>query len=173
MKTANLEKFFNSFGKKVVNQARGILNRKKGGGTNLAQSIKFKVSKDAQGNVSIAFTMAPYGKYIDKGVSGTQQAQKYINSQGKSMASPFKFTTKQPPSGIIDKWVVKKGIAPRDAGGRFIARKSLVYLIARSIKLKGIKSLAFLQKPLGLALKKFGKGMMQGLKKDIEASINQ
>jgi len=173
MKTKNLEKYFNSFGKKVVNQAKGILNKKKGGGTNLAQSIKFKVSKDAQGNVSIKFDMAPYGKYVDKGVSGTQQKQKFTDYKGKSMASPYKYTTKQPPTGILDKWVVKKGIAPRDAGGRFIARKSLVYLIARSIKLKGIKSLAFFQKPLGLALKKFGKGMMQGLKKDIEASINQ
>ena len=173
MKTANLEKFFNSFGKKVVNQAKGILNKKKGGGTNLAQSIKFKVSKDAQGNVSIKFDMASYGKYVDKGVSGTQQKQKFTDYKGKSMASPYKYTTKQPPTGILDKWVVKKGIAPRDAGGRFIARKSLVYLISRSIKLKVIKSLAFFQKPLGLALKKFGKGMMQGLKKDIEASINQ
>ena len=116
--------------------------------------------------------MADYGKYVDKGVSGTQQKQKFVDYKGKSLTSPFKYTTKQPPTGILDKWVVKKGIAPRDERGRFISRKSLVYLIARSIKLKGIKSLAFFQKPLGLGLKQFGKKMLGGLKKDIEDIIN-
>ncbi len=154
MKTKNLEKYL------------------KGGGTNLAQSIKFKVSKDSRGNLTIKFTMADYGKYVDKGVSGTQQKQKFVDYKGKSLTSPFKYTTKQPPTGILDKWVVKKGIAPRDERGRFISRKSLVYLIARSIKLKGIKSLAFFQKPLGLGLKQFGKKMLGGLKKDIEDIIN-
>ena len=103
MKTKNLEKYFNSFGKQVVNRAKGILNKKKGGGTNLAQSIKFKVSKDSRGNLTIKFTMADYGKYVDKGVSGTQQKQKFVDYKGKSLTSPFKYTTKQPPTGILDK----------------------------------------------------------------------
>ena len=172
MNTANIERYLNSFGKQVVNRAKGNLQKAKGGGTALERSIKFEVVADADG-FSVNFYMTNYGAFVDKGVSGNKKTQRYKDYLGKIINSPYKYTTKQPPSGILDKWVVKKGIAPRDAGGRFIARKSLVYLIARSIKLKGIKSLAFFQKPLGLALKKFGKGMMQGLKKDIEASINQ
>ena len=52
MKTANLEKFFNSFGKKVVNQARGILNRKKGGGTKTLPKGSIVFIDDIRGRIN-------------------------------------------------------------------------------------------------------------------------
>jgi len=166
MNTANIERYLNSFGKQVVNRAKGNLQKAKGGGTALEQSIRFEVVPDIDG-FSVKFYMANYGTFVDKGVSGNKQKQKYKDYLGKIIDSPYKYTTKQPPSGVLDKWVVRKGIAPRDEKGRFIKRKSLVYLIARKIKRDGIKSVAFFQKPLGLGLKQFGKDLLGNVKEDI------
>ena len=49
MKTKNIENYLNSFGKQVVNRAKGNLQKSKGGGTNLEKSIKFEVDKDSDG----------------------------------------------------------------------------------------------------------------------------
>ena len=43
MKTENVERYLNSFGKQVVNRAKGNLQKSKGGGTKLESSIKFKI----------------------------------------------------------------------------------------------------------------------------------
>ena len=173
MDTDNIERYLNSFGKQVVNRAKGNLQKAKGGGTALEGSIKFEVVADAEG-FTVKFYMSDYGTYVDKGVSGTKQIQKYKDYLGKIINSPYKYTTKQPPSGVIDKWVVRKGLkGSRDKEGRFIKRKSMVFLIARSIKMKGIKSIAFFQKPLGLGMKQFGKDLLGNVKQDIIDTINE
>ena len=118
--------------------------------------------------------MFNYGTYVDKGVSGNKKTQKFKDYLGKVISSPYKYTTKQPPTGIIDKWVVRKGLkGSRDKEGRFIKRKSMVFLIARSIKIKGIKSTSFFQKPLGLGLKQFGKDLLGNVKQDIIDTLNK
>lgn len=166
MKTQNIERYLESFGKQVVNRAKGNLQKAKGGGTNLENSISFKVISDANG-FTVQFFMDSYGTYVDKGVSGNKQARKFKDYKGQVKSSPYKYTTKQPPSRVLDKWIVKKGIAPRDEKGRFITRKSISFLIARSIKINGIKSTSFFQKPLGLGLKQFGKDLLGAVKEDI------
>ena len=173
MNTKNIERYLNSFGKQVVAQSKTTLNFKKGGDTKLENSISFEVVSDADG-FSVKFYMADYGTYVDKGVSGTKQTQQYKDYLGKVINSPYKYTNKQPPSGVIDKWVVRKGLkGSRDKEGRFIKRKSMVFLIARSIKMKGIKSIAFFQKPLGLGMKQFGKDLLGNVKQDIIDTINE
>ena len=136
MNTEALERYLNSFGKQVVNRAKGNLQKAKGGGTNLEKSLSFKVITSAEG-FSVQFYMDSYGTFVDKGVS------------------------------VLDKWIVKKGIAPRDEKGRFMSRKSISFLIARSIKRKGIQGISFFQKPLMLGLKQFGKEMLGAVKDDI------
>tara|TARA_R110002020_G_scaffold160732_3_gene345279 strand:- start:54 stop:593 length:540 start_codon:yes stop_codon:yes gene_type:complete len=173
MDTDNIERYLNSFGKQVVNRAKGNLQKAKGGGTALEASIKFEVVADAEG-FTVKFYMSDYGTYVDKGVSGTKQIQKYKDYLGKIINSPYKYTTKQPPTAVIDRWVVRKGLkGSRDKKGRFIKRKSMVFLIARSIKRKGIKSIAFFQKPLGLGMKQFGKDLLGNVKQDIIDTINE
>jgi hypothetical protein len=172
MKTENIERYLNSFGKQVVNRAKGGLQKAKGGGTALENSIRFEVVKDADG-FTVQFYMNNYGQFVDKGVSGTNERQSYKDYKNQTISSPFKYTNKQPPSGVLDKWVVRKGIAPRDKGGRFIPRKSLVFLIARKIKRDGIKSLSFFQKPLGLGLKQFGKDLLKNVKEDILNTLDK
>ena len=165
MKTDNIEKYLNSFGKQVVNRAKGNL-QKAGKGGNLENSITFKVVTEADG-FSVQFYMDSYGTFVDKGVSGTQVKRSFKDYKGKTITSPYKYTTKQPPSRVLDKWIVKKGIAPRDEKGRFMSRKSISFLIARSIKRKGIQGISFFQKPLMLGLKQFGKEMLGAVKDDI------
>ena len=165
MKTDNIEKYLNSFGKQVVNRAKGNL-QKAGKGGNLENSITFKVVTESDG-FSVQFYMDSYGTFVDKGVSGTKTKRTFKDYKSKTISSPYKYTTKQPPSRVLDKWIVKKGIAPRDEKGRFISRKSISFLIARSIKRNGIQGISFFQKPLGLGLKQFGKDLLENVKEDI------
>jgi len=167
MKTANIERYLNSFGKQVVNRAKGNVQKAKGGGTALEQSIRFEVITDADG-FTVQFYMADYGTFVDKGVSGTQQQQKFKDYKNKVISSPYKYTTKQPPPGLLAKWISKKGIKGRDKkSGRFISNMSLAYIIGRAIKRDGIKGISFFQKPLGLGLKQFGKDLLSNVKEDI------
>jgi hypothetical protein len=48
MKSKNIERYLESFGKQVVNRAKGNLQKSKGGGTNLEKSIKFEVDKECK-----------------------------------------------------------------------------------------------------------------------------
>jgi len=167
MKTDNIEKYLNSFGKQVVNRAKGNLQKAKGGGTNLESSISFKVVSDADG-FTVQFYMDSYGTFVDKGVSGNKQQQKFKDYKNKVISSPYKYTNKQPPPNILAKWISKKGIKGRDKkSGRFISNMSLAFIFGRKIKRDGIKGISFFQKPLGLGLKQFGKDLLGNVKQDI------
>tara|TARA_R110000765_G_scaffold288982_1_gene385193 strand:+ start:87 stop:620 length:534 start_codon:yes stop_codon:yes gene_type:complete len=172
MDTKNVERYLNSFGKQVVNRAKANLGKAKGGSTKLAQTIKFEVKSDADGFV-VKFYMADYGTFLDKGVSGNKKKQSFKNYENQTESSPYKYTTKQPPAGILAKWISKKGIKGRDKKtGRFITNMSLAFLIGRKIKRDGIKSLSFFQKPLGLGLKQFGKDLLGAITTDITDKLS-
>lgn len=164
-----LERYLKSFGSQVVKEAKGNLSAAGKGGA-LANSIDFFVIRKG-GTVTIRFKMADYGKYVDKGVSGNEVIRTFTDRDGRTQTSPFKYTTKQPPSGIIEKWIKRKGLKGRDKKGRFITHKSLSFLIARSIKKKGIQGISFFQKPMMLAMRQFGSKFGKAIKEDILNSI--
>ena len=176
MKTKNLERYLNSFGKQVANRAKGGLQRKKGGGSKLENSISFEVVEQEDG-FTVQFFMNSYGAFVDKGVSGTEKKQSYQDYKSKTIASPYSYKKRknhsQPPSSALDKWIVRRGIAPRDKQGRFISRKSIAFLIARSIGKNGIKGISFFQKPLGLGLKQFGQDLLGAVKEDIIEGLSK
>tara|TARA_R110000851_G_scaffold5196_2_gene21700 strand:+ start:1314 stop:1847 length:534 start_codon:yes stop_codon:yes gene_type:complete len=172
MDTKNVERYLNSFGKQVVNRSKANLGKAKGGGTKLAQSIRFEVKPDSNGFV-VKFYMDNYGTFLDKGVSGNKKKQSYKNYENQTESSPYKYTTKQPPPDILSKWIKKKGIKGRDKKtGRFISNLSLAFIIGRSIKRDGIKSLSFFQKPLGLGMKQFGKDLLGAITTDITDKLS-
>ena len=76
-----------------------------------------------------------------------------------------------PPAKSLDKWTIRKGIAPRDKEGRFIPRKSLNFLIARSIYNKGIKPSLFFTKPFEKAFRDLPPELTTAFAIDIENSI--
>ena len=173
MKLDALERYLNSFGRQVVNQAKENLASADKGGA-LEKSISFFVTAQ-KGLLTLKFKMDSYGKFVDKGVSGTEKERRYTNYKGKTLVSPFAYTKSkghsQPPSKALDKWIVKKGIAPRDKKGRFMSRKSISFLIARSIGKKGIQGISFFQKPLMLGMRQFNGNFAASLKESIIDSL--
>ena len=171
-----VERYLNSFGKQVVNRSKGNLQKAKGGGTALENSIAFSVI-EKDGDLTVIFTMASYGKYVDKGVSGTEVTRSFKDYKGKTLKSPFGYRKakghSQPPTKALDKWIVKKGIAPRDKEGKFMSRKSIKFAIARSIGKKGIQGISFFQKPLMLGMKEFSNKFGAAIKDDIVNSLRQ
>ena len=128
----------------VIQQARSNLSRlQKNSSKKLYDSITGEV-KVMPNSMRVFFDMEEYGFYQDKGVSGTKR--KYD--------TPFRYTNKMPPPKAFDKWIVKKGIAPRKKDGKFTTRKGLQFAIARSIFEKGIKPSLFFTKPFEAAFKK-------------------
>jgi hypothetical protein len=128
----------------VVKEAKSNLTRlKKNSTKTLYDSLKGNV-KVSTNSFEMSIEMEEYGHFQDKGVSGKKV--KYN--------TPYSYKSKMPPPSKLDKWMVRKGIAPRDKKGNFISRKSLQFLIARSIFNNGIKPSLFLTKPFEAAFKK-------------------
>ena len=150
------EKALEKYGKYVVQQARSNLTKKKQNASKeLYNSLSFKVQKN-----SVLFDMLEYGAFQDEGVKGKK------STYPQSSASPFKYKNKIPPSSVFDKWSIRRGIAPRDKQGRFISRKSLNYLLARSIYNKGIRATMFFTKPFEAGLDKFSDEIVLGFVED-------
>jgi hypothetical protein len=170
MDTTNIEKYLNSFGQKVVNDAKSKLQSDKGS-TALGNSIRFEVVPTDRG-FSTKFYMLDYGEFLDKGVSGNEKKRSFENYKGQKQSSPYSYTTKQPPPSILSKWIKRKGIKGRDKkSGRFITNLSLAFIIGRKIKRDGIKSLSFFQQPFGIEYKKLNEELLTELKSDIETYI--
>ena len=153
---SEFRKALDKYAKYVIQQSRANLTRKgqKASGK-LYQSLGYKI----QGS-KVKFESEEYGVYQDQGVRGAK------STYSESSKSPFRYTSKMPPSRVFDKWTVKKGIAPRDEQGRFINRKSLNYLIARSIYKKGIRATMFFTKPFERGLDLYGDEIVAGYIED-------
>ena len=155
---SNVKDELNRFAKYVISQSRANLTRqKKNSSKELYNSLDSEVKVSAN-SFSLSFLMAEYGVFQDKGVSGVK----------KKYNTKYAYTTKMPPPSKMDKWIVKKGIAPRDKDGKFISRKSLQFMIARSIYNNGIKPSLFFTKPFEKAFKGLSKDLVEAYKLDVE-----
>jgi len=154
----NVQAELNAFAKYVVSQSRANLTRgKKNASKDLWNSLKYNV-KVSKNSFELSFLMEEYGLYQDKGVSGIK----------KKYNTPYSYKDKMPPPRKLDKWIVRKGIAPRDKKGKFMSRKTLQFLIARSIFTKGIKPSLFFTKPFNKAFKNLDKDLVDAFRLDVE-----
>ena len=154
----NVKDELNRFAKYVISQSRANLTRqKKNSSKALYDSLDSNV-KVSKNSFELSFLMEDYGVFQDKGVSGVK----------KKYNTKYSYTTKMPPPSKMDKWIVKKGIAPRDKNGKFISRKSLQFMIARSIFNNGIKPSLFFTKPFEKAFKNIDKDLLKAYKLDVE-----
>ena len=160
---SNVDKVLDTFGRKVIQTARGILNAKgRNASGDLGSSLGYFIKVYPSGAVDMSFVAEGYAKFVDKGVRGSKSSAKAPNS-------PYKYTTKQPPSGVIDKWAVRKGIqGVRDKKGRFIPRKSLVFSIARNIKLYGVKPSNFFTDAFNVAYRDLPKDFIKAYAQDTQ-----
>ena len=138
------EKELKKFRDYVIKESRTNLTKlKKNSSKKLYNSLKGEYKLMAN-SFSLYFSMEDYGTFQDKGVNG----------KFKQYGAPYSYTNKMPPPSKLDKWIVRKGIAPKDKQGKFISRKSLQFLIARSIYRNGIKPSLFFTKPFESAYKR-------------------
>lgn len=176
----NRQEVLDRFVKHVVSQAKKNLTTKnKNASKKLYNSIKGE-AKAFPNSIGIYFDMEEYGFYQDKGVrgknpSGLPDGSKWKGVQ-KAPNSPFRFGTGSGTKGgltkSLDKWIIRKGIAPRGKGGEFMSRKSLKFLIARSIYMTGIKPSLFFTKPFEAAFKNLPDDLIEGYGLEVEDLFN-
>jgi hypothetical protein len=138
---SEFKKALEKYAKYVIQQSRSNLTKKKNNASKqLYNSLEYKIQGD-----KISFLSEKYGEYLDKGVKGSK------STYPESSASPFKYTTKQPPSKAFDKWSIRKGIAPRDKQGRFVSRLFFTKPFERGLDLYGDEIVAgYLEDKLNL-----------------------
>jgi len=137
----------------VVLKAKYNLKSKDSTGK-LSKSLDDSKVTVGKNSFQLDFTMEQYGLFQDKGVSGTKTVY----------ATPYSYKSKMPPTKSLDKWIVRKGIAPRNKEGKFISREGLKFAIARKIFLYGIKPSLFFTKP-------FQQGYDKYITKELETAF--
>ena len=150
----------------VVNEAKANL-RSSGKSTSgkLLNSIQGTV-KEMPNSIGLYFDMLPYGNFQDKGVDGIE----------KKHGAPYSFRKGFPNREMLaslDKWIVKKGLAPRNSKGKFTSRLGLKFAIAKSIFKKGIKPSLFFTKPFEKAYKNLPNVLIDKYGLDAEQLLNQ
>ena len=168
VKPQRTQKVFETFAKKVIAESKSILKNKNISTTGeLANSLGYEVKVFPSGALDLNFTAAEHFKYINDGVRGS--SGKPHPTRGRlAQGSPYKYKSKMPPTRVIDKWTVKKGLkSVRDARGKFIPRKRLVYAIAKSIHLYGIDSTKFFTSPFNKHFKKLPQDIIKAYASDV------
>lgn len=76
---------------------------------------------------------------------------------------------KRPPTGVIEKWIIDKGIVPKaDENGRVPSIKSLAYLISRKIGIEGIEPKPYYQQSFQELWSEFEERVKDAIDKDAE-----
>ena len=163
-----------AFANTVIKQSKGNLRRHRNnkfitGSTSgeLENSLDYKLTVGENG-FNVQFLMADYGAFQDLGVKGSK------STYSKSKDSPYKYSGrfKSIPPQTLDKWMVKKSIKGiRDKEGRFIGRKSLRFLLAKSIYEKGLRASFFFTKPFENAFMRIPEELIEKFALDIDDFI--
>jgi hypothetical protein len=130
----------------------------------LKRSLNYKIRVRGNEIREVTFgSKVKHAPFLHWGVNGTQKNQK----------SPFFNFRKQPPSSVFIPWIKAKGIRLRDEKGKFKKQtesnmNSLAFLIARSVKRKGIVGLRFYEKAFTAVSKRFDKKLGEAVAEDIK-----
>jgi hypothetical protein len=160
-------KYLNDFAKYVIQQSRSNLTKSnKNSSKSLYNSLDSEIEVSAN-SFRLAFLMEDYGKFIDKGVQGSNPSGIKKGVQ-KAPNSEYRFKSKSIPTKVLDKWVIKKGIAPRNKSGKFLSREGLKFAIAKSIALQGIRPSLFFTRPFEAAFQNLPDELVQAYGLDVE-----
>jgi hypothetical protein len=151
----------------VVAEAKANLQRLgKDTSGKLSNSIKGEV-KEMPNSIGVYFEMEPYGNFQDKGVSGTDK--KYAGTEYSYKPG----IQNRPSPRHFDKWVVKKGLAPRNSKGKFVSRSGIKFALAYHIQKYGIKPSLFFTKPFEAAYKTLPDTLIDKYGLDAEQLLNE
>ena len=145
IKTKNTEAALDKFGKYLVKEARKNLTRKKKNNTKaLYESLDYEVNV-MPNSLTFDFVMQEYGEWVDKG----------------------RRAGKMPPVSAIEKWVEQRKIQFRDNKGRFETYRTTAFIIARSIKKRGIPATNFYTRPFRLGFAKLPREVTEAYALDV------
>ena len=151
----SIDDVLNIHAQKWIQKLRASLQSNNRVASSSLQQSLIPVIDSSPNYVSVTILSNKYGKFVDKGVSGTKV--KYN--------TPYSYKTKQPPVSAIKQYMANRGIVP-DEGNTPEAITSMAYLIARSIKSRGLKPTNFVSEAIG-------KDEIDELKKDIRNAIKK
>ena len=175
MKFPKTKKMLKRFAKAVVRAGRIRLAAAGMGTSRLIKNFSYQIGKITEGNLpkAVSFTFggsAKYWQFVDEGVRGSGGFKGSGKARGGK--SPFKFKKKNIAKGVIDRWVVKKGLkAARDKSGRFIKRKGLAFVIGRAIAQRGLTRTQFFSAPYKKNMKYYINKITNAYAEDIEDDI--
>ena len=176
MKFNNTIQSLQKLGGSVVKEGRGILKKKKKttSRNTLYNQFDYLVTS-GKDSVTLEFEFGnaeDYWQFVDEGVRGAGGHKGSGKMRGAG--SPFKYSTKMPPRGVIDRWIVSKPLkAGRDKQGKFIGRKSLAFLIQRAIYQRGLERTQFFTRPFTTQLKKQENKILQAFADDLEIELKE
>ena len=179
----HLQRYLKSWSKEVVEEAKDNLRKAGKGGGDLENSISAQVINEGDSYV-VQFSMANYGTFVDKGVSGVggdiktgehagmhSGVNKFVNYDGDSAISPYRFGSGSGARGGMTKGIarfIRKNTINRDAKTwRVIPAKSMAIAIMKVLWIKGIKGVSFFQNSLMLGLSEFKLDAAPEIKEDI------
>ncbi len=130
------------YGKRILQ----LMQRALASTDNLKKEIDYKIV-ESDGQLRLEFDIPEYGKYVDQG----------RRPWGKNVPSDQVWNAphnKYPPAAPIEAWIKSKGLpqfriqkqwkSAGNKGGRWISHASRLFLIRRSIAVRGIKPRPFL-----------------------------
>ena len=172
-----VEAMIGLYAKEVIEATQKNLDAEKKQSTgNLASS--FTIRKVGEGKkFAIEVLAADYLKFVDLGVQGVDGA-KNINT-----TSPFRFKYANPSRKhvkAIQKWILQNNVKARATdvseygkvgGERRIGEKTLAYIIAKSIKKKGLKKTGVWSKAWDATFKDFNEQVAKAVGNDIQITL--
>lgn len=162
-KQENTQKALDAFIKYTIDNAKeNLIRKKKNSSKALYNSLKGD-AKASKNSIQVSISAEDYASFQDLGVSGKK----------KKYNTPYSYKDKMPPAKAFDKWIVRKGIAPRNEQGQFQTRKGIAFAIARSVFINGIKPSRFLSEPFEKGFKKLPDEIIEAFGLDVETFLKQ
>lgn len=161
---------YSKFGKYVVQQMRTRLTKAgKRSSNELYNSTRYEIDKK---NLSVSVLANGYADFINQGVRGKKESRKapfskYRFGTGNFSGSGNEFKRR------IDAWIARKNLFLRDEDGKFKkgGRKTLSFLIRRSIYNKGIAPTPFIDEPVERGLIRLENDLTEHLGEEIVKNI--
>jgi hypothetical protein len=127
-------------GKKRVTDSTGALRKSLG--------YRVKQNRTSSGQFSDGFKLeltssVDYASFVEQGVKGSN------STKASAKKSPFKFKSRNLPSGVMASWINNKPIRLREQGtGKFskntaVAKKQLAFVLGRAVATKGISAVKY------------------------------
>jgi hypothetical protein len=170
MNLTDFEKVLGRFAEDVNNAAKRELGSRKIGKNRsygvASRSLQKSLTYSLKGGRVSFGSPLPYAAFIHWGVNGTS----------KNRNAPYSFRSKQPPMEPILQWMKAKPVRLRDASGKFVKQtesrlRSAAFLIARSIKRKGIEGLRYYTVALESIVPQYQAELGQALAQDLLRSL--